>query len=83
MLGYPKALLYSTMRDPFTDSKRRKKTDLDLSSGGLGKLPHNMDDSDLEVLREVDRFRRKYRRIPYATDILAILKSLGWKKLAR
>jgi len=48
--------------------------------GGGSKLPWNMDDDDLEAIRAVDKFRQEKRRTPSITDILSVLKSLGWKK---
>jgi hypothetical protein len=45
-----------------------------------GKPAERMDDSDLEFLQAVDRFRQTKRRFPLALDYKQILMSLGYSR---
>lgn len=45
------------------------------------KDPINIEDS--EVLVAVQEFKEKQKvKFPHITDIIAVMKSLGWKKIA-
>ena len=52
----------------------------------LGKwsAPREKDGSDfnyhdMQAIREIDKFRRTVKKFPSVTDILRILKKLGWQ----
>jgi len=39
----------------------------------------DMDYHDMAAIRAVDKFRREVRRFPTTTDIIRILRSMGWQ----
>ena len=47
----------------------------------LSKPAVDMDADELEFLQAVDEFRRTRNQFPRLTDYLALLRSLGWRKV--